>query len=174
MLISSGEASRILGAEGWSRPRWPALDHATLLQACPAGVLVVRLGRGHEPPPGATWSDLADAVRFQPYLGFPAWLQVQAQLATGGRLACVVTVCGHPVLLADLVSFESVAGERIELGLERPGDWSALLHERRLVIGPGRRWLLLGARPCLGRAPHVRQRGEPANAGRSSTWTRWA
>jgi hypothetical protein len=77
------------------------------------------------------------------------------------------------VLLADLVSFQ-VAEDRIELGLERPGAWSQLLHERRLVTSAGPPWLVLGAQPYLGRAARARDRGEPVNAARATTWTRWA
>jgi hypothetical protein len=77
------------------------------------------------------------------------------------------------VLLADLVSFEG-EGDQVALGLEPPGDWSRLLHERRLATDPGPRWLVLGAQPCLGRVARARERGEPVNAGRSTTWTRWA
>jgi hypothetical protein len=109
----------------------------------------------------------------QPYLGFSAWLQVQAQLAEHGALACVVTVCGYPVLLADLVSFEG-ADDQVRLGLDTPGEWSTRLHERRLVTSPGPRWLLLGEQPHLGRAARACERREPVNACRSTTWTRWA
>jgi hypothetical protein len=153
--------------------RWSALDHATLLGACPGGVFVVRLGRGEEPAPGDTWEERAETLSSQPYLGFAAWLQIGAYLAAHGRLACVGTVCGYPVLLADLTSFKA-QGDGVRLGLERAGEWSRLLHERRLVTSPGPRWLLLGAQPYLGRAARAHERGEPVNAGRSTTWSRWA
>jgi hypothetical protein len=153
--------------------RWSALDHATLLDACPGGVLVVRLGRGEEPAPGDSWAQRAEAVRTQPYLGFAAWLQVSAYVAAYGRLACAVTVCGYPVLLADLTSFRA-GSDTVELSLAEPGAWSRLLHERRLVTSPGPRWLLLGAQPYLGRAARAQERGEPVDAGRSTIWSRWA
>ncbi|MBO0846554.1 MAG: hypothetical protein J2P22_14180 [Nocardioides sp.] len=156
---------------------WSAVDHAELLAACPGGVLVVRLGPGDEPQEGWPWTERARAFRIQPYLGFAAWLQVRAHLQAQARLACVVTVCGYPVLLADLVSFASQTGDevdQVELGLEPPGDWSRLLQGHRLVTSPGPRWLLLGGQPYLGRAARARERGEPVNAGRSTTWTRWA
>jgi hypothetical protein len=180
MMISSREASRILGDHaGVGRQqsrralaRWPAADHASLLEAC-AGVLVVRLAPGEEPAPTDSWRERAEAVRVQPYLGFSAWLQVQARLAEQGALACVVTVCGYPVLLADLVSFEG-ADDQVRLGLDTPGEWSTRLHERRLVTSPGPRWLLLGEQPHLGRAARACERREPVNACRSTTWTRWA
>ena len=152
---------------------WAPIEHEDLLAACPGGVLVVRLGPGDEPENTWSWDRRVDAFQHQPYLGFAAWLQVCAYLAVHGRLASVVTVCGYPVLLADLVSF-SGKGDQVELGLERPGEWSRLLHERRLVTSPGPRWLVLGAQPYLGRAARARDRGEPVNAGRSTTWTRWA
>jgi hypothetical protein len=153
--------------------RWQPVDHATLLEACPGGVLVVRLGRGEEPASHDGWRALAEAFRLQPSLGFAAHLQVRAFLAAHGHLACVVAACGYPVLLADLVSFGD-HGDQVELGLEQPGEWSRLLHHRRLVTGPGPRWLLLGAQPCLGRAARARERDEPVEAGRSTTWSRWA
>jgi hypothetical protein len=153
--------------------RWPAADHGDLLGACPGGVLVIRLARGEEPAPGASWEERMQAIRVQPHLGFAAWLQVCAFLSVHGRLAVVVTVCGYPVLLADLTSFRG-AGELVELGLEPPGEWSELLAGRRLVTSPGPRWLMLGGQPYLGRAARARERGEPVGAGRSTTWSRWA
>jgi hypothetical protein len=204
MLISAREASRILGDEGLARQQsrrvllsglagpavraggsllydeehvrrlghWTPVEHEHLLAACPGGVMVVRLGPGDEPADAWSWERRAREVRHQPYLGFAAWLQVRAYLAARGRLACAVTVCGYPVLLADLVSFGG-DGDQVVLGLERPGEWSRLLHERRLTTAPGPRWLVLGSQPYLGRAAG-RERGEPVNAGRSTTWTRWA
>jgi hypothetical protein len=153
--------------------RWPAISHADLLASSPGGVLVVRLGPGEEPEGTWSWERRAQAIRLQPYLGFAAWLQMRALLAAHGRLSCVVTVCGYPVLLADLVSFQGV-GDQVELGLEPPGPWSDLLRQRRLVTSAGPRWLLLGSQPYLGRAERARELGEPVNAGRSTTWTRWA
>lgn len=156
------------------RVAWPVLDHAELLARSPGGALVVRLDPGDEPEPGASWVQRVDAVRRQPYLGFAAWLQVRSLLTEHGRLPCVATVCGSPVLLADLVSFVHAREDLVELGLESPGEWSTLLHARRLVTAPGPPWLVLGAQPYLGRARLARQRGEPVRAGRSTTWTRWA
>ena len=152
---------------------WAPIEHEDLLTMCPGGVLVVRVGPGDELEDTWSWDRRVEALRHQPYLGFAAWLQVRAHLAVHGRLASVFTVCGFPVLLADLVSFDG-KGDQVELGLERPEEWSSLLHERRLVTSPGPRWLVLGAQPYLGRAARARDRGEPVNAGRSTTWTRWA
>jgi len=154
--------------------RWQAADHADLLEASPGGVLVIRLARGEEPAPGISWEERVEAVRIQPHLGFAAWLQVCAFLSVHGRLGVVVTVCGYPVLLADLVSFRRGGGGLVELGLERPGEWAGLLADRRLVTSPGPRWLMLGGQPYLGRAARARERGEPVGAGRSTTWSRWA
>jgi hypothetical protein len=86
----------------------------------------------------------------------------------------VATVCGYPVLTADLVSLAVTADDRLDLGLEPPGAWAALLEHRRLVTSPGPPWLVLGEQPYLGRAQRARDRGEPVGAGRSTTWTRWA
>ena len=167
-MITSRQASHNLaGAAGIGR------EHAALLEACPGGVLVIRLARGEEPASGDSWEQRAEAIRVQPHLGFADWLEVCAHLAVHGRLAMVVTVGDHPVLLADLVSFHG-RGELVELGLERPGEWAGLLAGRRLVTGPGPRWLMLGSRPTPGRAAHGRERGEPVGAGRSTTWSRWA
>ena len=75
-----------------------------------------------------------------------------------------------PVLVADLVSFDPDGAGSVDLGLERPGDWSRLLEKRRLVTSPGPPWLLLGNQPYLGRAARARERGEPVGAGRSTVW----
>lgn len=152
---------------------WPEVAHEQLLDACPGGVIVVRLGPGEEPTGTWSWERRAEEFARQPSVGFAAWLQVSAYLGVHGRLACVVTVCGYPVLLADLVAFHERDGT-VELGLERPGAWCRLLEGRRLVTSPGPRWLVLGAQPYLGRAARARERGEPVNAGRSTTWSRWA
>jgi hypothetical protein len=74
------------------------------------------------------------------------WLQVCAHLSDRDRLACVVTVCGYPVLLTDLVSFVAAGEDRAELALRPPDHWAA----------------------------RARERGEPVNAGRSAIWERWA
>jgi hypothetical protein len=153
--------------------RWPAVDHGTLLEACSGGVLVVRLARDEEPATSDSWSHRAEALRHQPDVGFAAWHQVRAGLSRHRRLACVATVCGYPVLLADLVGFVA-RGEHVELGLEPPGEWSRHLHRRRLVTRPGPRWLVLGAQSCPGRVVWPQERSEPVNAGRSTTWSRWA
>src|SRR4051812_38972971 len=185
MLIGARESSRILAHGGISRQQSPrglgrrqSLDHDELLAACPGGVLVVRLASGAGPEASWPWVRRVEAVQRQPYLGLPAWLQIKARLSVSGRLPCVVTVCGDPVLLADLSSFVSVDDDQeaawVDLGLETPGPWAALLHERRLVTSPGPPWLLLGEQPYLGRAAPARDRGEPVGAGRSTTWTRWA
>ena len=92
------------GARPAARHDWAPIEHEDLLAACPGGVLVVRLGPGDEPENTWSWDRRVDAFQRQPYLGFAAWLQVRAYLAVHGRLASVVTVCGYPVLLADLVS----------------------------------------------------------------------
>jgi len=183
VLISAGESSRILAPQGVSRqePRRAPLSGLArrapidqLLAASPGGVLVVRLGPGSEPEDDWPWTRRVEAYRRQPEIALVAWLQVQAHLRVYERLACVVTVRGYPVLLADLVSFVPAAAGQVELGLERPGDWSRLLHDHRLVTSPGPSWLLLGAEPYLGRAARAGDRGEPVNAGRSTTWSRWA
>jgi hypothetical protein len=153
--------------------QWSPVSHESLLEACPGGVVVVRLGPGEEPDPIWSWEQRAAAFRIQPFLGFAAWLGVNAYLSVHGRLACAVTVCGYPVLLADAVSCRE-SKSQVELGLEPAGPWSQLLNDRRLTTGPGPRWLLLGSQPYLGRASRARERGEPVNAGRSTTWSRWA
>ncbi len=154
--------------------RWSLVDHDELLAAAPGGVLVVRLGPGREPGDDWSWDRRADACRRQPEIALIAWLHVRAQLRGYGRLGCVVTVGGFPVLLADLVSCDPDGEGHVDLGLERPGEWSRLLEERRLVTSPGPTWLLLGAQPYLGRAARAHERGEPVGAGRSTTWGRWA
>ncbi|HEX3931859.1 MAG TPA: hypothetical protein VHW64_14230 [Nocardioides sp.] len=165
-LLYDEEAVRALA-------QWHSLDHDALLAACPGGVFVIRLGRGLEPAASASWSERASSIARQPYLGFAAWVQVRARLAGAGRLGCVVTVCGYPVLLADLVSFGARDVGEVPIGLEPPGPWAGLLHQRRLVTSPGPAWLLLGGQPSLGRAGRSRVLGEPVNAGRSTTWSRW-
>ncbi len=154
--------------------RWTPVDHDELMAASPGGVLVVRLGPGREPRDDWPWDRRVEVCRRQPEIALVAWLQVRAHLRTCGRLACVVTVCGFPVLLADLVCFDPDGAGSVDLGLERPGAWSRLLEERRLVTSPGPSWLLLGNQPYLGRAARARERGEPVGAGRSTVWSRRA
>jgi hypothetical protein len=174
MTITTREGPRILEDQaGVGASRWLLADHATLLEACPGGVVVVRLGREEQPAWTASWAERVDAFRIQPYLGLAAWLQVRANLAAHGRSACVVTLSGFPVLLADLVSLEG-ADDQVVLGLEQPGAWSELLRGRRLLTGSGPRWVVLGTEPHVGRAIRARDRRATSNAGRSSTWSRWA
>jgi hypothetical protein len=154
--------------------RWTRIDHDELVAASPGGVLVVRLGPGNEPGDEWPWGRRVEACRRQPEIALVAWLQVRAHLRECGRLACVVTVCGFPVLLADLVRFDPDGAGNVDLGLERPGDWSRVLEERRLVTSPGPPWLLLGGQPYLGRAARARDRGERVGAGRSTAWGCWA
>ncbi len=154
--------------------RWERVDHDELVAAAPGGVLVVRLGPGREPGDDWSWDRRVEACRRQPEIALVAWLHVRALLRAHGRLACVVTVGGFPVVLADLVSCDPDGEGHVDLGLERPGGWSRLLEERRLVTSPGPPWLLLGAQPYLGRAARAREREEPVGAGRSTTWGRWA
>jgi hypothetical protein len=163
------DAERVAGVAGW-----PAVEHTVLLAESPCGVFVARLGPGREVSALATWEQSAAAVRVQADLGFPAWAQAKALLGVGGRLPFVASVCGFPVLLADLVSLRGGFGRDLELGLEPAGPWRHLLDQRRLVTAPGPPWLLLGHQPYLGRAQRARDRGEPVGAGRESTWTRWA
>jgi|tagenome__1003787_1003787.scaffolds.fasta_scaffold20797433_3 hypothetical protein len=168
MVVTSRQASHDLAETAGIRR-----DHAALLEACPGGVLVIRLARCEEPAPGDSWEQRAEAFRVQPHLGFAAWLEVCAHLAVHGRLAMAVTVGDRPVLLADLVSFRG-GGELVELGLEPPGEWGGLLAGRRLVTGPGPRWLMLGGRQSPACAARGGDRREPVGAGRSTTWSRWA
>ena len=166
LLYDEGQVQRLA--------RWAPVDHDSLLAASPGGVLVVRLGPGSEPGDDWSWERRVESYRRQPEISLGAWLQVRVSLRAHGRLACVVTVCGYPVLLADVVACRPVESGHLDLDLEQPGDWSRLLHERRLVTSPGPPWLLLGAQPYLGRAARARERGEPVGAARSTTWTRWA
>jgi hypothetical protein len=154
---------------------WPPIDPDDLLVATPGGALVVRLGPGSETGEGWSWEQRVEACRRQPEIALIAWLQVRAHLRAHARLACVVTVSGFPVLLADLVSFDPDGTGTVELGLEHPGDWSRLLQGRRLLTGAGPPWLLLGSsQPYLGRATPAHERGEPVGPGRSTAWGRWA
>jgi hypothetical protein len=153
---------------------WQWVDHDDLLAASPAGVLVVRLGPGAEPDVDWSWERRVEAYRRQPEVGLAAWLQIRAYLRLHERLACVVTVCGYPVLLADLVACDRVIPGEVDLGLEPPGAWSSILHRRRLVTSPGPPWLLLGSQPYLGRAAQARDEHQPVGAARSTTWSRWA
>lgn len=157
---------------------WPAIDHEELLALCSSGVLVVRLGPGEEPGAHLGWQARAEAVRCQPSVGFAAWLQVHAAVCECARLPCVVTVCGFPVLTADLTSIRPSghgrAGSVVRLDLEPAGSWAEALDQRRLVTGPGPRWLLLGSQPYVGRAARERDGREPVHAGRETMWERWA
>ena len=48
----------------------------------------------------------------------------------------MATVCGFPVLLADLHGVHDLAEHRIALDLERASAWQHLLEQRRLVTEP--------------------------------------
>jgi hypothetical protein len=149
-------------------------DQAELLSVSPGGVFVLRLGRGREISTALTWEEAVAALEVQSDLGLMMRLHVRSYLAAFGRLPFVATVCGFPVLTADLVSFDAVVDDRVALGLEKAGSWRGLLEGRRLSTSPGPPWLLLGHQPYLGRAEAARERGEPVGAARSTTWSRWA
>ncbi|MGC4111089.1 MAG: hypothetical protein QM747_11845 [Nocardioides sp.] len=153
---------------------WQPVDHDELLSACDGGVLVVRLERGLEPAASSSWADRAGAVCRQPYLGFAAWVRVRSLLDRAGRLACVVTVSGYPVLLGDLVGLGARLGDQVRIELEPPGEWADVLQGRRLVTPPGPAWQVLGGPRRAGCAAARPDVGVAANAGRSTTWSRWA
>jgi hypothetical protein len=141
---------------------WTILDHDTLRASCPSRIVVVRLGPGDEPGQEWSWEQRAAAIRLQPYLGFPAWAQIRALVGVCRWMACVATVCGYPVLTAELTAVGVTDDQRLDLRLEPAGDWAALLERRRLVTSPGPPWLVLGEQPYLGRAARERRGGHPA------------
>jgi hypothetical protein len=156
---------------------WPTLDHAELTASSAGGVVVVRLGPGCEPEAEWSWERRADTWRAQPDVGLFARIQVRGRIAAYGPLPCVITVCGFPVLTADLHDVRG--GEQSHrpmalMELAPAGPWAGLLEERRLVTIPGPAWLLLGAQPYLGRAARAREAGEWRGAPRATTWNRWA
>jgi hypothetical protein len=163
----AGEGIRADGALLYDEARvrflaaWPEVDHTEVLARCPGGVLVVRLGRGDEPAPHDTWQGRADRLRVQPGAGVMARAQVRARIEEHGPLPLVVTVCGYPVLLAELTGLAALpeadpgghhwAERRVVLEMRPPTDRSAartaVVAERRLVTSAGPAWLLLGAQP---------------------------
>jgi len=149
-------------------------DQAELLSICPAGVFVLRLGRGREISTAKAWEEAAGVLAVQGEPGPMTRLHVRSYLAAFGRLPFVATVGGFPVLAADLVSLHAGAGDGVTLGLEEAGAWQSLLEGRRLSTSPGPPWLLMGPPPYLGCAEAARERGEPVGAARSTTWSRWA
>jgi len=152
---------------------WTPLDHGELDRSCPGGVLVARLGPGREPEPAWSWDERVAAWSAHPDVGLYARLQVAGRLADHGRLPFVVTLCGYPVLTADLTG---IRGDPTHPGaavmdLAEAGPWTRLLERRRLVTSPGPPWLLTGAQPYLGRAARARTattwRGDP----RRTVWS---
>jgi hypothetical protein len=176
----AGPGTRLANAVVYDEQRvrdlsaWTAMDPEAVRAESGSRLLVIRLGPGHEPRAEWTWEQRVESVRFQPHLGFPARAQLRAYLGHHERLACVATVCGYPVLVAELAAFDHTVDGRLDLVLEPAGSWAALVERRRLVTGPGPPWLVMGEQPYLGRAARARQRGESVGAGRSTIWSRWA
>ena len=140
--------------------RRPELDHGELLTACPSGVFVLRIGRAVAAASGS-WRERAAAVSEQRDVGPLARVQVRLRIQEHGPLPFVVTVCGYPVLLAELTDLPPISPGRVraELAELEPGrPWPALVRAHRLITSPGPPWLLLGRQPFLGRATRRRER----------------
>jgi hypothetical protein len=169
MWVSAQEASGILEVA-----QWPEVDHEELLRTCPGGLFVLRLAR--DTSTARSWAARAAAVRDQADVGALARIQVRGRLEANGTLPLVATVCGYPVLTAQLVDLMSVSPRRIRLELAEPdpsATWVGLLRGRRLLTGPGPSWLLLGVEPGLGGAPRAREHPLSPGASRETMWTRW-
>lgn len=154
--------------------QWPEVDHDALLALCPAGVFVLRLSQGAVDP-GGSWRARAAALRHQTDVGDFARIQVRARLEDHGTLPVVATICGYPVLLAELVDLASVGPGRVRLALVPPDPlaaWLAPLRSRRLVTSPGPTWLLLGSQPYLRRAGSAWPSDPPPGSGRDTMWAR--
>lgn len=140
---------------------WSQADPREVLARCPGGVVVIRLGRGDEPDATGTWQALAERLCVQPGAGLMARTQLRARIEQHGPLPLVATVCGYPVLLAELTGVIRLtaaepggthwAQQGVSLSLREPADgsagWTTLVTRRRLATGPGPVWLLLGAQP---------------------------
>jgi hypothetical protein len=153
----------------------PVVDEVALLAQEPGGVLVARVGRVGEISVPDPAEGAAATMCVRSGLGLEAWLGVRAHLDAHERMPFVATVCGFPVLVADVVRIAATPGPQVELEVEPAGPWRRLVDGRRLVTRPGPTWLLLGHRPSLGRARQAAGgRGERVGAARSASWTRWA
>jgi len=153
--------------------QWPQVDHDALLALCPAGVFVLRLSHGAVDP-GRSWRARAAALRDQTDVGDFARIQVRARLEDHGTLPLVATICGYPVLLAELVDLVSVGPGRVRLAMVPPDPFAAWLdplRSRRLVTSPGPSWLLLGSQPYLRQAGRACPTDAPG-PGRDTMWAR--
>jgi hypothetical protein len=152
---------------------WTPVDHGELSRSCPGGMVVARLGPGREPEPAWSWDQRVAAWRTHADVGLFARMQVAGRLADHGTLPFVVTLCGYPLLTADLTDVQGDPDDaRVAvMDLAQAGPWTRLLERRRLVTSPGPPWLLIGAQPYLGRAARAREargwRGDP----RRTVWT---
>lgn len=152
LLFDSGQVRELAG--------WRQVDHDALLSVCPGGVFVRRIPVQEGPaalPATQEFRDVGDLAR----------AHVRARLERVGPLPYVVTVCGYPVLVAELRSFVSVGHRRVRAELTGPSEtapWTSMVDHRRLVTSPGPPWLLLGAQPQLGRARRARSLGQSPGA----------
>jgi hypothetical protein len=160
MWVSAREASRIFEVEAGMGRQQSRRVLLAGVAACPSGVFVLRIGRDVAAPSGS-WRARAAAVSEQRNVGPLARVQVRLRIQEHGPLPFVVTVCGYPVLLAELTDLPPIAPGRVraELAeLERRRLWPALVRAHRLITSPGPPWLLLGWQPFLGRATRRRER----------------
>ena len=98
-----------------------------------------------------------------------ARFQVRVRIEEHGPMPFVATVCGYPVLLAELTDLPPVSPGRVRPELTEPTEPTDATQPgrdpgprcsdgRRLVTSPGPPWLWLGAQPFLGRATRSRER----------------
>ncbi len=137
----------------------PEVDHRELLRASPAGVFVLRLSCSVRSLP-EPWHERAAFLTEQDDVRGLARVQVRARIADAGPLPFVATICGFPVLLAELADLQPSDPGRVHADLTRPSPERRWVHHvtgRRLTTSAGPRWLLLGSQPYLGGTRRARE-----------------
>lgn len=115
----------------------PELAPANILDACPHGLFVARLGPGRRVD-----LSLDPAQRREPATGpwklsLPMWATLRVAASRGRSVPLVATVSGVVVLGAAITDARSEGEAGYRLELDEPGDWYDTLSGRRWLPGRG-------------------------------------
>ncbi len=120
----------------------PCLDRQEAAESCPGALFVAR-----------RWVDVLAPRDDQVHALTRGWnlgvrgtnVSLTVHLHARGRLPFVATVCGFVVLGAEISRLlGEPGGTTYRMELAEPGAWYASLADRRLRLGPGRDFALLG------------------------------